>query len=29
VLPIVEPASAGAWVDHLEAAAERLLPLQT
>jgi len=29
VLPIVEPASAGAWIDHLEAAAERLLPLQT
>ncbi len=28
VLPLSEPASAEAWVDHLERAAEVLLPLQ-
>ena len=29
VLPLVEPASAVAWTDHLAEAAEVLLPLQT
>jgi hypothetical protein len=29
VLPIVEPPSASAWVDHLAEAAGHLMPLQT